>query len=98
MRGHQPLRFKWLKNGIAADGDPSVGVEEIAGKISALTIRKLSAADFGNYTCRVSNAAGADEFTTALAVNGTCSVAVFERFFRKAYERNRIILANRQLI
>ncbi|KAH9364291.1 hypothetical protein HPB48_008471 [Haemaphysalis longicornis] len=73
VRGHQPFRFKWLKNGIAADGDPNVGVEEIAGKISALTIRKLSAADFGNYTCRVSNAAGADEFTTALVVNGTCS-------------------------
>ncbi|KAH7975126.1 hypothetical protein HPB49_024198 [Dermacentor silvarum] len=69
MRGHQPLRFSWLKNGVRADGSSNADVEEIGGKISTLTIRKLSAADFGNYTCHVSNAAGTDAYTTTLLVN-----------------------------
>ncbi|KAK8780166.1 hypothetical protein V5799_018494 [Amblyomma americanum] len=68
VRGHQPLHFAWLKNGVRADSASNVEVEEIAGKISTLTVRKLSAADIGNYTCRISNAAGTDEFTSALVV------------------------------
>ncbi|KAH7966798.1 hypothetical protein HPB49_019604 [Dermacentor silvarum] len=69
VRGHQPLQFSWLKNGVRADGISNVEVEEIAGKISTLTLRKVSAADIGNYTCHVANAAGTDEFTTSLVVN-----------------------------
>ncbi|KAL3203346.1 hypothetical protein MRX96_041928 [Rhipicephalus microplus] len=70
VRGHQPLEFSWLKNGVRADAIPNVEVEEIAGKISTLTLKKVSAAEIGNYTCRVSNVAGTDEFTTSLVVNG----------------------------
>ncbi|KAH7958040.1 hypothetical protein HPB51_027977 [Rhipicephalus microplus] len=69
VRGHQPLEFSWFKNGVRADAIPNVEVEEIAGKISTLTLKLVSVADIGNYTCRVSNVAGTDEFTTSLAVN-----------------------------
>ncbi|XP_049276092.1 titin-like [Rhipicephalus sanguineus] len=69
VRGHQPLKFSWLKNGVRVDGISNVEAEEIAGKISTLTLKKVSAADIGNYTCRVSNVAGTDEFTTSLVVN-----------------------------
>lgn len=38
--------------------------------MASLAVHEISAEDIGNYTCRVSNAAGRDAFTSELVVTG----------------------------
>lgn len=68
--GEQPLSFHWFKDNQRIGNNAKLAVEQVAGKITTLTIHKVSAEDIGNYTCRVSNSAGSDSFTSALVVSG----------------------------
>ncbi|GFT08373.1 titin [Nephila pilipes] len=69
--GDRPFEFKWFK-----DGDPLLlkrdhfSVESLNEFTSILTIENLNADSNGNYTCRVSNAAGSDEKSDVLTMKG----------------------------
>ncbi|XP_037555304.2 titin [Dermacentor silvarum] len=68
MEGEPPLSFAWLKNDEKIESGAKFTVEHVAGKMTTLTVREVSAADIGNYTCTVSNVAGSDRYAAALLV------------------------------
>ncbi|CAN7943610.1 unnamed protein product, partial [Ixodes hexagonus] len=68
--GQQPLTFQWFKNDRRIHTNAKLSTELVAVKMTTLTVHKISAEDIGNYTCRVSNAAGSDVFTSELFVTG----------------------------
>ena len=74
-KGGSPLHFRWIKDGheIASTGRISIRSD---AEFSSLEIRRLEAADRGNYSCLVSNAVGSDSFTAALDIKReTCPVS-----------------------
>ncbi|XP_070377122.1 myopalladin-like [Dermacentor albipictus] len=66
--GDGPFEFRWSLNGERLRTSASKYVEAVSDKIVALTIKKVTPDDVGNYTCTVSNGAGSDSFTAALVV------------------------------
>ncbi|XP_075730364.1 cell adhesion molecule Dscam1-like [Rhipicephalus microplus] len=73
MEGDAPLEFAWTKDGLAGAEGKRYSTAVLTSHISSLTILELTAHDVGNYTCHVSNAAGADSSTASLVVHGQCS-------------------------
>ncbi|XP_049512993.1 junctional adhesion molecule A-like [Dermacentor silvarum] len=73
VEGDPPLEFAWTKDGVPErEGRRRYSTAVLASHISSLTILELTAQDVGNYTCRVSNSAGADSSTASLVVQGQC--------------------------
>lgn len=71
--GQSPFEFTWYKDGRSIDDDDRVISTRIVDDYtSTLAINKLDASSNGNYSCRVSNSAGTDEWYTVLKLNGTC--------------------------
>lgn len=70
-RGDQPLEFSWYFNGeqinIQERQDISISTSK---RRSLLEIEAVSAHHSGEYTCSVSNEAGATSYSNVLAVNG----------------------------
>jgi len=71
--GQGPIQITWSFHGTADAAKTTqegVNIMKLGGKSSVLMIDSVSASHAGNYTCRASNDAGIDEFTTSLIVNG----------------------------
>ncbi|KAM7294612.1 hypothetical protein ISCGN_024118 [Ixodes scapularis] len=66
--GQQPLTFQWFRNDRRINANDKLTIEQVSGKMASLAVHEISAEDIGNYTCRVSNAAGRDAFTSELVV------------------------------
>uniref|UniRef100_A0ABD2WQD2 Ig-like domain-containing protein n=1 Tax=Trichogramma kaykai TaxID=54128 RepID=A0ABD2WQD2_9HYME len=70
-RGDQPLEFNWYLNGQLVDPEQRPGLQILTSKRrSLLEIEAVQASDAGEYTCSVSNQAGATSHSSVLAVNG----------------------------
>lgn len=70
-RGDQPLEFHWFFKGeeiVEADRQ-SLSITK-SKRRSILEIESVSASHAGEYTCTVSNEAGATSYSANLAVNG----------------------------
>ena len=67
-----PLQLTWSFHGTdsAKLKQEGVSIMKLGAKSSVLIIESLQASHTGNYSCRASNAAGTDEYTTAVVVNG----------------------------
>ncbi|KAH7958041.1 hypothetical protein HPB51_027978 [Rhipicephalus microplus] len=68
VEGDAPLRFSWSRDGGAEGERKRYTVDTLSSHLSSLTIPEVTAQDIGNYTCRVTNAAGTDTFTASLLV------------------------------
>ena len=70
-RGDQPLEFFWFFNGqkilLAKRQDLLITINK---RRSTLEIESVNADHSGEYTCTVSNEAGATSYSSILAVNG----------------------------
>lgn len=70
-RGDQPLEFAWYFNGEKLIADESQGLSILTNKRrSLLEIEAVSYNHAGEYTCSVSNEAGATSHSSVLVVNG----------------------------
>lgn len=68
--GDLPVEFKWLLNGVEIPLYLEVSTSKIGKRINVLSIESVTADHSGNYSCVVSNQAGAAEFTAPLIVIG----------------------------
>ncbi|XP_049514067.1 titin-like [Dermacentor silvarum] len=68
IRGSQPLKFAWFKDGHPLNEGTRAMPRSLTDTLSTLTIPKVTAEDVGNYTCRVSNAVGSDSYSAELLV------------------------------
>ncbi|KAH6921921.1 hypothetical protein HPB50_006466 [Hyalomma asiaticum] len=68
IRGSQPLKFAWFKDGRPLNEGTRAVPRVLTDTLSTLTIPKVTAEDVGNYTCRVSNEAGSDSYSAELLV------------------------------
>lgn len=64
--GDPPFKFSWLKDGKEITEGNSVTIRQIDDYASTLVITNLGPDHNGNYTCRVSNAAGMDQHSDML--------------------------------
>lgn len=69
--GDLPVQLTWSFHG-SEDKKKREGVSimKLGSKSSVLIIESLQAHHSGNYSCRASNGAGNDEYTTSIVVNG----------------------------
>lgn len=67
-----PLHLTWSFHGTdsAKQKQEGVSITKIGTKSSVLIIESLQASHTGNYSCRAQNAAGVDQYTTNVVVNG----------------------------
>lgn len=67
-----PIQLTWAFQGTdtAKQKQDGVSIMKMGSKGSVLIIESLQADHSGNYTCRASNNAGTDEYTTTVVVNG----------------------------
>lgn len=68
--GDPPFRFTWLKDGKEISETDIYSIKMVDEFTSTLSLSNLSAHSNGNYTCRVSNAAGSDEKHDYLLMKG----------------------------
>ena len=68
--GDPPFRFMWMKDGQEIKETEIYSIKIVDDFSSTLSISNLSASSNGNYTCRVSNAAGSDEKHDYLLMKG----------------------------
>ncbi|KAL7294790.1 hypothetical protein TKK_0011722 [Trichogramma kaykai] len=77
-RGDQPLEFNWYLNGQLVDPEQRPGLQILTSKRrSLLEIEAVQASDAGEYTCSVSNQAGATSHSSVLAVNVIPQIVAF---------------------
>lgn len=67
--GSKPVTFKWSKDGVELKNDPELSME-LHNDYSALTISSAAKKHMGNYTCKIENNFGKDEFTSAMIIKG----------------------------
>ncbi|GIY67330.1 titin [Caerostris darwini] len=67
MRGTQPVKLKWLKDGKPLENRQTVNIISNEG-VSNLIIKSIDETSVGNYTCVASNSFGTDNFTVFLKV------------------------------
>ncbi|KAK8765880.1 hypothetical protein V5799_007338 [Amblyomma americanum] len=77
LEGSEPLSFVWTKDGHQVASGRRLHVKQLSETVSSLTITEVGAADIGNYTCTVSNAAGSDSATSLLVVKGLPVIVPF---------------------
>ena len=70
IKGDPPFTFLWFKDGKALQENHHLNMKSIDDFTSSLTITNLGPEHNGNYTCRVSNAAGHDEQSDVLSMKG----------------------------
>ena len=81
QKGIEPLEFEWFRNGIRLITQTSNVHLEFGDDFSNLIITKLSELDSGNYTCRVQNNYGSDQFSVQLNVEGVIILQASNSFF-----------------
>ncbi|CAN8002018.1 unnamed protein product [Ixodes hexagonus] len=87
IEGQQPLTFQWFKNDRRINTDVKLTIELVSGKMATLAVHQISAEDIGNYTCRVSNAAGSDLFTSELVLRSISDVPRLQPFLFPRHEQ-----------
>lgn len=68
--GDPPFTFVWFKNGVKVQENKDVNIRPMDDFTSTLVLTNLGPDHNGNYTCRVSNAAGSDEKSDKLNMKG----------------------------
>jgi Immunoglobulin I-set domain len=71
LKGDSPITINWFFNGTEIESSEEVVISKISKKVSALTIESARAHHVGEYTCVAKNAAGANNYTTILIINGS---------------------------
>lgn len=72
VKGDLPLEIVWMFNGTAISKDrDDITISKSGKRSKQLSIDSVSARHAGEYTCVVSNVAGATQRTAVLDVNGT---------------------------
>ena len=71
LKGDSPITINWFFNGTEIESSEDVVISKISKKVSALTIESARADHVGEYTCVAKNAAGANNYTTILIINGS---------------------------
>jgi len=86
LKGDFPMDITWAFNGepISAESTDQFSITK-GKRLSVLSIDAVAARHAGEYTCTVSNKAGASSHTAALAVNGNIA-----RMYTRAYTRQRL--------
>lgn len=69
--GDSPLEITWQLNGNVLKPDSGMEISKIGKRLQVLSIESVESEHVGNYTCRAENAAGYDEVTAWLAINGS---------------------------
>lgn len=69
-KGDSPITIAWLFNNSEIQSSDEVVISKIGRKISSLSIESTRAEHVGAYTCVAKNAAGANNFTSYLQING----------------------------
>lgn len=67
--GSKPVTFKWSKDGVELKNDSELTVER-HNDYSVFTISSATKKHMGNYTCKIENNIGKDEYTSALIIKG----------------------------
>ncbi|XP_054724901.1 titin-like [Uloborus diversus] len=70
LSGDPPFEFMWLKDGVRLSERSGISLRKIDDFTYNLVILKVEADSNGNYSCRVSNAAGVDETFDVLTIKG----------------------------
>jgi len=81
-KGDEPLKITWSFHGARINSEPGISTQNLGARTSILMIASVNHKHNGNYTCKVSNAAGSVSSTTHLRVNGIKS-------FGKERERSK---------
>lgn len=68
--GDAPFTFTWRKNGNKIKEGKDLNVRSVDDFTSTLILTNLGPEHNGNYSCRVSNAAGSDEQSNTLNMRG----------------------------
>lgn len=69
-KGDPPFSFQWSLHGDVVHTEPGLSTSQIGGRTSMLMINSVGHRHSGQYTCTVSNLAGAISVSTELKVNG----------------------------
>ncbi|GIY15759.1 titin [Caerostris darwini] len=78
MDGDPPFEFHWYKDGLKVATDGNVHTKTYAEDlISNLIISQLNSNSNGNYTCKVTNAAGNDEHSAVLLMKDSPEIGPF---------------------
>lgn len=71
VKGDQPVQIRWTLNGNpVVTGERGLNVVRMSPRLSSLSIESISGEHRGIFKCFVSNAAGTEEFSSELKVNG----------------------------
>lgn len=74
--GDAPFTFTWLKNGNKIREGKDLNVRSVDDFTSTLILTNLGPEHNGNYSCRVSNAAGSDEQSDTLNMRGNVFIRI----------------------
>ncbi|CAK9830510.1 Cell adhesion molecule Dscam2 [Anthophora retusa] len=79
VKGDLPIEVSWALNGepITTKNHGDITITSSGKRASLMTIEAVSARHSGEYTCTVSNAAGATSYSSTLAVNVAPQIAPF---------------------
>ena len=77
------LNFRWQKDGTDIVAvDDAVAIHLINERMSMLVLKRLTAADSGEYTCVASNIAGTASASKQMVVYGTFAFAYLDIFYQ----------------
>lgn len=78
-KGDLPANFSWSLNGRQISNGKNLGIAigSMSRKMSILNIDSVNGTHRGTYVCRVENAAGSANHSSALEVNGSFHVFLF---------------------
>ena len=78
LHGTSPFKFFWTKNGRPLDKSTNLRID-IQDSFSLLTIKNISLADTGNFSCSVQNQHGIDSQWSILEVKGWLRISIFSQ-------------------
>nr|XP_042901003.1 junctional adhesion molecule A-like [Parasteatoda tepidariorum] len=70
IEGEPPFQFLWYKDSQILQNNEKISIKIFDEFTSILSLKHLDSASNGNYTCRVQNAAGSDQKSDSLKMNG----------------------------
>lgn len=81
IQGDPPFNFLWYKDGEKIQENTYLNVKSFDDFTSSLTVTNLGPEHNGNYTCRVTNAAGFDEQSDVLSMKGNLITVFYVYYF-----------------